>query len=189
MDLINSNVMFFSRLVLKWMGWKLEGVIPSEKKFVVVSVPHTSNWDFIIGRMFLYQIRLKPHFLVKKELFFFPLGFFMRKMGGIPVDRNKKSDTIQKLVKIFNTSENFVLAITPEGTRKNVTEWKTGFYYIAKGAQVPILPTYFDFKRKIIGVGDPFYAGDSVENDMKKIKEFVKEVVPKHPKFYTPWQE
>jgi 1-acyl-sn-glycerol-3-phosphate acyltransferase len=177
--------MTFSGLILKMMGWKTLGVIPDERKFVIVSVPHTSMWDFIIGRLFLYRLKIKPHFLMKKELFFFPLGLLMKKMGGIPVDRSQKTDTIDRLIEKFQNSENFLLAITPEGTRKNVTYWKTGFYYIAKGANVPILPTYFDYKQKIIGIGDVFYASDNIDDDMNRIKNFVKDVVPKHPKLYS----
>jgi 1-acyl-sn-glycerol-3-phosphate acyltransferase len=177
--------MGLSGVILRILGWKLVGKIPDEKKMLAVSVPHTSMWDFVIGRLFLYQLKIKPLFLVKKELFFFPLGFFMKRMGGIPINRSKKSDTIERLIQLFNDSDTMLLTITPEGTRKNVVEWKTGFHYIAKGANVPILPTYLDYQKKVIGIGDLFFAGETAENDVNHIKEFVKDVIPKHPELFN----
>lgn len=177
--------MSISRFILRLAGWKVIGNFPEEKRFVIVSVPHTSMWDFVIGRVFLYQYPIKPKFLIKKELFFFPFGNLVKCMGGIPVDRSQKTDIVERLIEMFKHSEEMMLAITPEGTRKQVTEWKPGFYYIAKGAQVPILPSYLDYKNKIICIGDLFYASENLEEDIKRIKEFAKPAQPKHPEKYT----
>jgi 1-acyl-sn-glycerol-3-phosphate acyltransferase len=177
--------MSFSAYLLRRAGWKVTGNFPQEKKFVIVSVPHTSMWDFVIGRLFLYQFSVKPKFLIKKELFFFPLGYLFKRMGGIPVDRSQKTDIVERLIEMYNRSEEMMLAITPEGTRKHVTEWKPGFYYIAKGANVPILPSYFDYKNKIIGIGDLFYASENIENDIQHIKAFAINAHPKHPDKYA----
>lgn len=170
---------------MHWMGWKVQGNFPDEKKIVVVSAPHTSMWDFVIGRLFLYQYPIKPKFLIKKELFFFPFGYLMKKIGGIPVNRSCKTDIIEQVIEKFNHSEHMVLVITPEGTRQNVKDWKTGFYYIARGANVPILPSYFDYKHKIIGIGELFYPSDNIIDDIAHIKDFVKDIHPKHPERYA----
>jgi 1-acyl-sn-glycerol-3-phosphate acyltransferase len=177
--------MSLSRYILKWAGWKVTGSFPKDKKFVVVSVPHTSMWDFVLGRLFMYQYAIKPKFLMKKELFFFPMGYLVRRMGGIPVDRSQKTDIVARLIELYKNSDELVLAITPEGTRKNVTEWKAGFYNIAKGAGVPILPSYFDYKQKTIGLGDIFYASENIDDDIARIKTFVKVAQPRHPHKYS----
>jgi 1-acyl-sn-glycerol-3-phosphate acyltransferase len=123
--------------------------------------------------------------LIKKELFIFPFGYLLKKIGGIPVDRSRKTDIIERVIDMYNHSGQMVLVITPEGTRKNVKEWKTGFYYIARGAGVPILPSYFDYKHKIIGIGELFYTSENIEDDIAHIKDFVKDIHPKHPDRYT----
>ena len=177
--------MHISKYILHLWGWKVVGNIPVEKKMVVVSVPHTSNWDFIIGRLFMFSVGLKPKLLMKKELFFFPLGWVLRKVGGIPVDRKQKNDIIDRMVYEFEHADNLVLVITPEGTRKKVSEWKKGFYYIAASANVPIVPGYFDFKKKTIGIGEPFFVSQSIDADINRIKEFVKDVTPKYPNLFS----
>jgi 1-acyl-sn-glycerol-3-phosphate acyltransferase len=176
--------MRISKFILSVWGWKIVGNIPIEKKFVAVEAPHTSMWDFVIGRLLFYSLGLKPKFLIKKELFFFPLDLLLSKMGGIPVDRSKKGDTIERMAYAFNNSENLILIVAPEGTRKKVKKWKLGFYYIARGANVPIVPAFVDYKEKIIGVGDSFYPCDNVDDDVLRIKNFVKNAVPKHPEKY-----
>ena len=177
--------MRISKIILRLSGWKVVGEIPEEKKFIAVEAPHTSMWDFVIGRLFFYSIGYKPRFLMKKELFIFPLGWILLRMGGIPVDRSKKGDMVEKMVQKFKTEKNLFLIITPEGTRKKVAEWKLGFYYIAKAANVPIVPAYIDYSLKTIGVGIPFYATESVSDDILRIKEFVKGATPKHPERYN----
>ncbi len=177
--------MRLSKYLLKLWGWKVVGIIPTEKKMVIVTVPHTSNWDFVVGRLFMYSIGLKPKLLMKKELFFFPLGWFLAKLGGIPVARKKKNDIIDRMVWEFAHADNLVLVIAPEGTRKRVSEWKKGFYYIAGSANVPIVPGYFDYKKKTIGIGTPFFVSGDVTKDINQIKDFIKDVTPKYPHLFT----
>jgi len=176
--------MRLSKLILAIWGWKMVGKIPEENKFIAVEAPHTSMWDFIIGRLFFYSLGYKPRFLMKKELFFFPLGWILVKMGGIPVNRKKKGDLVERMTQKFKDENKLYLIITPEGTRKKVTEWKLGFYYIAKSANVPIVPAYIDYQKKTIGVGPSFYASENVDNDILRIKDFVKNAAPKHPERY-----
>lgn len=177
--------MQLSKYILNLWGWKVVGTIPNEKKMVIVTAPHTSNWDFVVGRLFMYSIGLKPKLLMKKELFFFPLGWLLTKLGGIPVDRRKKNDIIDRMVCEFARADSLVLVIAPEGTRKRVSEWKKGFHYIAGSANVPILPGYFDYKKKTIGIGDPFFVSKDITADINRIKDFVKDVTPKYPNLFA----
>ena len=130
-----------SIFLLRILGWRLEGEIPKDvHKCVIVMGPHTSNWDFFIGRLGFFALGVKAYFLMKKELFFFPLGFFLKYLGGIPVDR--KGNTTQNItdlaVSYFNKNEKMFLVFTPEGTRSYNSKWKTGFYYVSLKANVPI---------------------------------------------------
>lgn len=155
------------------------------KKFVVVVAPHTSNWDYIIGRLFYFSMGIKAKIMIKKELFFFPLGFVLKAIGGVPVERQRKTDIVERMAEEIRKSEKFILTITPEGTRKKVTEWKRGFHRIAKAAGVPVLPGYFDYKRKVVGIGEPFFPTDDEDADMRKIKLFFKDITPKYPEKFS----
>lgn len=176
---------YLSKLILKLAGWKTEGKLPALKKFVVVVAPHTSNWDYVIGRLFYFSMGIKAKIMIKKELFFFPLGLILKSIGGIPVERLRKTDIVQRMAQKIINSEEYILTITPEGTRSKVTEWKKGFHKIARSAGVPILPGYFDYKRKVVGIGEPFFPSDDEDADMKKIKMFFKDVTPRHPHKYS----
>lgn len=176
---------YISRFILWLAGWKSEGKVPELKKFVVVVAPHTSNWDYIIGRLFYFSMGIKAKIMIKKELFFFPLGFILKAIGGVPVERQRKTDIVERMAEEIIKSEEFILTITPEGTRKKVTEWKRGFHRIAKAAGVPVLPGYFDYKRKVVGIGEPFFPTDDEDSDMKKIKLFFKDITPKYPEKFS----
>jgi 1-acyl-sn-glycerol-3-phosphate acyltransferase len=174
-----------SSLILRVFGWKSEGIVPSTRKFIVVSAPHTSMYDFVIGRLYYGTVGIKPAVMIKRELFFFPLGYILRWLGGVPVDRGRKSNIIDRMVSEFQSRDEFILTITPEGTRKRVTEWKKGFYQIALAANVPILPGYFDYKRKVIGIGELIYPSGDIKKDMKTIKLFFKDITPRHPERFS----
>ncbi len=170
---------------MNFCGWKIEGEVPEIKKFVAIAAPHTSNWDFVLGRLLFYSLGIKPKFLMKKELFIFPLGCLLKKMGGIPVDRNNKSNITDQLVEAFNNSEYFILTITPEGTRKKVSEWKKGFYNISVAANVPIVPGYFDYSKKVIGIEKAHFPASSFEAEMEMLKRIYQDVQPKFPKQFS----
>jgi 1-acyl-sn-glycerol-3-phosphate acyltransferase len=163
------------------LGWKAIGLIPAEKKYVVVMAPHTSNWDFFYGRLFSIVQGYKPKVLIKRELFFFPLGSLLKKLGGIPVYRNTKNNLVEQIVDQFARSEALILGIAPEGTRKRVTEWKKGFYFIALSANVPIYLSIIDYKLKSIGIMQKFEPTGIFDDDIKKIKAFYANVTPKYP--------
>ena len=137
-------------------GWKFDGGLPNEPKFVIIVAPHTSNWDFPVGLAALFALGFRISFLGKHSIFKWPLGLFMRWLGGIPVERSVSRDRVAESVAAFNSTDKLILVIAPEGTRKLVPRWKTGFYHVAHGARVPIVPIVFDFGRKTIGIRPPF---------------------------------
>lgn len=174
-----------SKLILRLWGWRKEGEIPSAKKFIVIVAPHTSNWDYVVGQLFYFSMGVKAKIMIKKELFFFPLNFLFKLVGAIPVERGRKTGIVDQMVEEFSKREKMILTITPEGTRKRVTEWKKGFYRIAMKAKVPVLLGYFDYKRKVVGIGDFFELSGNEKEDMRKIKMFYRDVNAKHPEKFS----
>jgi 1-acyl-sn-glycerol-3-phosphate acyltransferase len=175
---------FFSFL-FKLIGWKsvLNEAILSRCVFCVA--PHTSNLDFILGIIFYKSIGGTVHFLMKKEWFFFPMNLIFKSLGGIPVDRKKKLSISEQMITMFRSNENFRLAITPEGTRKKSTTWKTGFYYIAYKSEVPIALAYIDYFRKEIGIIKNFYPTGNEKQDINEIKQYYSHIQAKYPKKFT----
>ena len=138
--------------ILKVLGWKIDKHTPEGvDKCVVVMGPHTSNWDFVIGRLAFASYGVNGRFLIKKELFFFPLGWFLKAIGGIPVDRKSKNNMTECATAQFEENDKMFMVFTPEGTRSYNPNWKKGFYYIALKANVPIIPVAFDFGKKEVG--------------------------------------
>ena len=162
-----------SRFILKIAGWKYLKTVEDIDKSVICVAPHTSNWDFIMGKLFYSAIGgTQSSFLMKKEWFFFPIGALLKSMGGIPVDRSKKSSVTDQVAQEFSKHTFFHIAITPEGTRKYVKEWKKGFYHIALKAKVPIQLAYMDYKKKEIGITKVVYPTGNEAADIKEIKAF-----------------
>lgn len=176
-----------SIFIFKLFGWKALVTVPEPNKSVICIAPHTSNWDFLIGKLYYWSLNRKSSFLMKKSWFFFPLGFFLRAIGGVPVDRTKRTSVTDQIAQKFSENEKFHIAITPEGTRSLVHKWKMGFYYIAVKANVPIQLAYIDYGKKEMGITALFYpTGDEVA-DLEKIQSFYKDVVAHHPqKFFIP---
>jgi len=171
-----------SRLYLWLTGWQLVGEIPPEvKKCVLIAVPHTSNYDFPIARAMLYVLNVNLRYTIKQEWMAFPLGWFFKATGAIGVNREKSSNLVEALISIINDADEMVMVIPPEGTRKLVRKWKLGFYHVAVGAGVPIVMAFLDYKKKIGGIGPLFYPTGNLEEDMQHIREFYKNIIPKHP--------
>jgi 1-acyl-sn-glycerol-3-phosphate acyltransferase len=160
------------RAMLRVTGWRIAPEIPDLPKFVAIAAPHSSNWDFIVGIAFVFALRLDARFIGKAELFRGPLGPLMRWLGGIPVDRNRPSGFVEETVAVFDAREQLIVALAPEGTRRPVEKWKTGFYRIALGAGVPIVPGYFDNGRRIVGLGPPFRPTGDLEADLAALRAF-----------------
>ncbi len=173
---------YLVRFLLKLFGWKIDQHSPEGiDKCVIVVGPHTSNWDFIIGRMAFVMYGLRPKILIKKELFFPPLGWLMRAIGGIPVDRKKNNNITDLAVKLFNENEKLYMVFTPEGTRSYNPNWKKGFYYIAIKAKVPIYICYMDYEKKIGGFHSIFHPTGNVDADIAYIKSVMGQFKGKFP--------
>lgn len=162
--------------------WKVVGNIDeSIKKCVIIAVPHTSWWDFFLGIFSRGILELDINYVAKKELFVFPFGYFFKWTGGTPLNRQKKENKVDSIARIFNEKEVFRLAIAPEGTRKKVTEWKTGFYYIALQAKVPIVPVAFDYGNKQVVYHEPFYPTNNLEADLEFLYSLFRGIKGKNP--------
>lgn len=155
---------------MRLLGWQIEGKLPDIPKFVLIGAPHTSNWDFLLFLGVIFSLRANVRFMGKAELFRFPVGWFFRYCGGVPVDRKKSTGLVEQMVKVCNESKQFVLTIAPEGTRHHVTEWKRGFYHIAKSAGIPMVMAIVDGRHKTVRIGQVFHPTGDMEGDMKAIK-------------------
>lgn len=162
----------FAGLVLKIIGWRVVGSLPDERRFVLIGAPHTSNWDFPLMLMAVLVARLDVHWMGKHTLFPWPLSGFMQWLGGVPVDRRQANNTVSAMVARFQSGDDWVLLIPPEGTRAQVERWKTGFYHIAHGASVPIVRGYIDASKKELGFGPLFRTTGDVDADMPEIQRF-----------------
>ncbi len=173
---------FIARKLYYFLGWKVKGHFPEEvKKMVIIAAPHTSWHDFYMGLLFRSVIDVKINFLGKRELFRWPFGWYFRKVGGTPLDRTSGQKKVSAIANLFEEHEIFRLALSPEGTRKKVDEWKTGFYFIALEAKVPILPITMDFGMKQHHIGNLFYPTGNLQNDLKVLQAFFKGVEGKIP--------
>ena len=163
-------------IYFKLMGWKIVGNTNFSKdtvmKAVIIAVPHTSWHDFYIGVLLRKITNVKTNFVGKKELFTWPFGYYFRAIGGRALDRTSGQNKVEAIAKLFDESDEFRLTLAPEGTRKKVETWKTGFYYIAKTAKVPIIMFTLDFKNKQNKISEPFYPTDNIEADFKTMKAF-----------------
>jgi 1-acyl-sn-glycerol-3-phosphate acyltransferase len=167
--------------ILKLFGWDAVQGLPKFKKYVLLGAPHTSNWDFVVGMLAALAIGLRFKWLAKHSLFENPFKPLLKFFGGIPVDRRVHSSVIEKMTEMFNNSERLVLAITPEGTRSKTKYWRSGFYYIALSAKVPICFAFLDYGNKRIGIGDHFFPTGDINEDMKIIRNYYVGMKGKNP--------
>lgn len=174
-------------IYFKILGWKIVGNTnfskDNIKKAVIIAVPHTSWHDFYIGVLLRAVVQVKTNFVGKKELFVFPIGWFFRALGGAPINRQTNQNKVQAIANLFEERKEFRMTLAPEGTRKKVSEWRTGFYYIAKQANVPIIMFTLDFESKQNKISEPFYPTDNVEADFKYMYSFFKGVKGKIPEY------
>tara|TARA_X000000368_G_C23005720_1_gene701080 strand:- start:288 stop:839 length:552 start_codon:yes stop_codon:yes gene_type:complete len=175
-----------SKLLFKLIGWNVIGIETYPSKCLVISAPHTSNWDFFIGRCYAYIIDVQPRYLIKGELFLPVLSTLLKWNGGIPVYRQEENNLVDKISTMFSENSELKLGISPEGTRTLVKRWKTGFYYIALKSNVPILLLKMDYERKEVGIICEFMPSGDFEKDMLFIEDKYKEVKGKIPNYYNP---
>nr|WP_269450905.1 lysophospholipid acyltransferase family protein [Stenotrophomonas sp. MMGLT7] len=168
---------WLGRTALRLGGWRIVGRLPDLSKLVMIVAPHSSNWDGFLGFAAKFALGFEVKVLGKASLFWWPLGPLLRRLGGIPLDRSSPQGTVGQAVRLFEQSERMWYVITPEGTRQRVVQWKAGFWKIAKHAGVPILPVYFDYPSRTIGVGEPFWPGEDMDADIAAIRDW-----------YRPWR-
>ncbi|MCM1292123.1 MAG: 1-acyl-sn-glycerol-3-phosphate acyltransferase [Bacteroides sp.] len=166
-------------------GWTVDCTVPDYPKCIICVAPHTSNWDFILGKLAYASIGRKAGFLMKEAWFFFPLRLIFKAMGGIPVPKKRGSSLVNVIVERFNQSTRLALAITPEGTRSRTTNWRHGFLFIAREADIPIVLGVIDFKTKRILLTDTFTPTGDVDADMRRIKDYYKPFTGKYPEKFT----
>ena len=163
--------------LLRVAGWRLAGELPDRPKLVMIAAPHSSWWDGVWGLLVRSALGADVSFMAKRELFMGPLGWALRRVGGIPIERDSANGVVRQMTARFAGSERLWLGIAPEGTRKRVQKWKNGFWHIARAARVPILPVYFDYPTRTIGFGPLFEPTDDLAADVAQLRAF-----------YAPWR-
>ena len=172
--------------ILKLFGWKIKDDYPDLKKSIIIVAPHTSNWDFVLGKLYMNVFGVKNKVLVKKELFFFPLNIILNIIGSIPINRHdKKNSIITQTVNLFKSKAEFCLVIAPEGTRKREEHWKKGYLIIAIKAQIPIIITYIDYKKKEMGIKKIIWDVNNIKDTMREITEVYRNVNAKYPENFS----
>lgn len=164
-----------SRLCLYLTGWRVVGTPPPLTKYVLIGAPHTSNWDFPLMLMAILVLRMEVRWMGKNSLFRRPFGGLMRWLGGLPIDRSRSSNTVSQMVETYREASTLVVLIPPEGTRSKVERWRTGFYHIACGADVPILLGFLDGSRRQLGFGPLFYPSGDFDADMEQMLAFYRD--------------
>lgn len=163
------------------MGWEMVGRFPDLPKYVLVGAPHTTNWDFPFAMLLMFAGGVRFNWIAKASLFKGPWKGFFYRLGGIPVLRDRKTNFVSQIVEAYQRSSRLIVAISPEGTRSLVNRWKTGFYYMAVGAQVPIVMGFIDYRRKQVGVGPVLYPSDSIEETFAHLRAFYADKTGKYP--------
>ncbi len=170
-----------AKYALRLLGWNLVAELPPVQKYLLIGAHHTSSWDFPLILLMMAALGLRLHWVGKDSLFRGPQGYLMRWIGGIPVERGARKNFVGQIVDMYQERKKMVLTISPEGTRKSVDHWKTGFYHIAVGAQVPVAMGFLDYSRKTCGVGGYFYPTGDTEADLNILRKFYADKVGRFP--------
>lgn len=177
----NPVTYFLGVLVLKLLGWRFRGNLPAENQYIMAVAPHTSNWDFVIGLAGYFCMRVKMSFMMKSTGFFWPFGGMLKSFGGIPIDRSKSHGVVEQMVDKFNEKKGLIIAIAPEGTRRRVEKWKTGFLHMAQQAKIPVQLVGLDYRTKEIILGPTITVTQDIEAALQKAKAFYANMLPKYP--------
>jgi 1-acyl-sn-glycerol-3-phosphate acyltransferase len=180
--LLSPLLRFLSNSIMRLVGWRVAGRLPDLPKYILIGAPHTSNWDFLLFLGVIFHLKANVKFMGKAELFRRPFGWFFYWSGGVPVDRKKSQGLVDQMVDACEKSEKFILTIAPEGTRHHVSEWKMGFYHIAKKAGIPLVMAVVDGKKKEVRVGQVFHLTENMEADIKTIKGSFEGIVGINPR-------
>jgi 1-acyl-sn-glycerol-3-phosphate acyltransferase len=180
--ILSALLRAIANLILRLSGWHVDGKLPDIPKYIIIGAPHTSNWDFVLFLGVIFHLKVNVNYMGKAELFRNPFGWFFYWCGGVPVDRKKSTGLVEQMVKVCEQSDKFILIIAPEGTRHFVTEWKRGFYHIAKTAGIPIVMAKVDGKQKTVRVGQIFQPTEDMEADIKTIQGFFAGLIGLNPR-------
>jgi len=172
--------------LLKVFGWSTVNNFPDAKRYVVIAVPHTSNWDFPLGILYIVSSGVPFRYMGKDALFKWPHKYLFKALGGFAVDRGNKTKFTTKMADFINSQDEIALALAPEGTRSNIKYWRTGFYYIALEANIPIALAYFDYTKKEVGIGSSFMPSGDINADMQIIRDYYQNIKGRHPKKQGP---
>lgn len=174
----------FGRLGLRILGgWKVIGQMPDIKKAIIPVAPHTSNWDFFIGMFAMLALGLNISFLGKHQIFIFPIRRLLIWLGGIPVNRASAHGVVGNISKAFAERDTLILGLSPEGTRKKIIQWRTGFLYMARDANVPVVPVALDFSKREVRIGLPIRVSDDLDSALRAVKNFTCQARGKHPEY------
>lgn len=174
-----------ARRLLALFGWRLEGDLPNQPRFVLIVAPHTSNWDFFLCIMAMFGLGLRLNWLGKHTIFFWPASLILRWLGGEPIDRGTSLGTVEIAINRFNSHDQWVMGLSPEGTRKRTDEWKSGFYRIAIGAGVPILPVALDYRRRTVALGTMLFPSGDIARDLPLLRASFQPEMAKYPEQYS----
>lgn len=174
----------FATRLLGAFGWHVEGTLPDAPRFVLIVAPHTSNWDFFLCMLAMFAFGLQISWLGKHTIFFWPASYLLRWLGGEPIDRDTSLGTVELAIARFHTEPQWVLGLSPEGTRKLTAEWKSGFYRIAVGAGVPILPVALNYQRRVVAAGTLFSPTGDPEVDLTALRSRFHREMARHPDFF-----
>ena len=166
--------------LLSAFGWVVEAEVPNESKIVLIGAPHTSNWDFLVAMGAIFSLDINMFWMGKHTMFRWPFKGIIKWLGGLPIDRSASSGVVDQMIEAFNERDELVIGLAPEGTRKGVAKWKTGFYHIAHGAKVPIVMVQFDYGRKAVVVGPTLIPSGDIRADMAKIRSVFSSVEGKY---------
>ncbi|HSN52506.1 MAG TPA: lysophospholipid acyltransferase family protein [Woeseiaceae bacterium] len=170
-----------ARAILKIGGWQMVGEPPAAKRAVVIAAPHTSNWDGFWALVYKVAMQLDIHFFAKQSLFWFPLNILLRALGGIPLDRKRAGSAVDQAVEMFGNNESFYFGLAPEGTRSRAEHWKSGFYRIAQGADVPVVLGFLDYGQRRIGIGPTLALSGDWQKDLDACRAFYKDIQGRWP--------
>jgi len=168
----SPKTQLLARAILKMLSWRLDVITHGPPKYVLIGAPHTSGLDLFFAILLMHATGIKLHWVAKDTLFRWPISGIMRWLGGIPVNRRSKNNFVQQIVDIFNRHDELIIAIAPEGTRSKADYWRTGFYYIALGAGVPIAMGFIDYREKVVGIGPMFFPGGDIHADFVQVQAF-----------------
>jgi 1-acyl-sn-glycerol-3-phosphate acyltransferase len=179
--IIRPLVRWLALIIFKFSGWKTSGEKPDLEKYVIIAAPHTSNWDFLFTLCVAFIYRISPLIMMKDTWFFWPMGMLFRWMGALPIDRTQSNNIVAQSIDAFHQRHQLILVVPPSGTRNRVARWKTGFYHIAAGANVPIVLGFLDYRRKVGGFGPVILPTGDIQQDMIKIRRYYSDISGKYP--------